>query len=588
MILGCVSSLAILGSFGLSVTPSSGSTPRVAPTATSTSASLSHSMADVPRGTSVNVCSNLVPMGYAHCSALLRSDLVAQNERPGQGTAAPSALLGDGGAYSPAYLRSAYNVASLAATGSDGVGQTVAIVDASSNPKLVSDLTYYRHYFNLPACPAGTVSPSASGCALQIVNQSGAASPLPSSSTSWGLEEAIDVEMVSAICPNCQILVVEAATASMGDLGASVNTAVRLGANVVSNSYGSPEFASENSLSIADYQHAGVAIVAATGDNGYGVQFPAASPNVVAVGGTTLIQNSDKGTRNGYETVWNDSGSGCSLYEPKPSWQRDTGCSRRTVADVAALANPNTGAWVYDTFGASGLYVAGGTSVATALVGALYGVVNTGSANTLTAGAVLYGAGPGALYQVSAGSNSSCGTYLCSAADSSNGYNGPTGLGTLGGAPNSLAALNLSSAPSTSAPGSQLPFSASTSVTAPGAPTNVGAVPGNQEAIVGWTPPLSNGGSTIARYVITDNKGQSCTYTVAAPETDTCVVKHLMNGKTYYFSVTASNATLSGTSSLTSNAVTPFKTAPRPTLVKTPSQVKHDSSAPPAKSTKRR
>ena len=558
LIFGCVSSLAIVGSFLLSVTPSSGSSLKIVSASASTSRS--HSMATIPRGTSVNVCSNVVPAGYAHCSALLRTDAAALSERPGRGAATPSASLGDGGAYSPAYLQSAYNVASLGAAGSDGVGQTVAIVDASSNPKLVSDLVYYRHYFNLPACPSGTVSSSASGCALEIVNQSGAASPLPSTNLSWGLEEAIDAEMISALCPNCQILIVEATTASLSDLGASVDTAVRLGANVVSNSYGSPEFATETALSSSDYQHPGVPIVAAAGDNGYGVQFPAASPNVVAVGGTTLIQNFATGTRDGFENVWNDSGSGCSLYEPKPSWQHDPGCSRRTVADVAALANPNTGAWVYDTFGASGLYVAGGTSVATALVSALYGVANTGSSDMFAPGAVLYKAGSGALYKVSAGSNSSCGNYLCSAAESSNGYNGPTGLGTPGGVPNSLAALDLSSASNAPVSSSELPLIASTSATTPGAPTNVDAVPGNREAIVGWTPPLSSGGSTIARYVITDNKGQSCTYTVAAPETDTCVVKHLTNGTTYHFSVKASNATLSGTSSMTSNAVTPAKT----------------------------
>jgi alpha-tubulin suppressor-like RCC1 family protein len=507
----------------------------------------------------VNVCASVVPAGYAHCSALLRTDATAKGERPSQGGVTPFASIGDGGAYSPAYLQSAYNVASLGAAGSDGIGQTVAIVDASSNPKLVSDVAYYRHYFNLPACPVGTVSASASGCALEIVNQAGSASPLPSTSASWGLEEAIDAEMISALCPNCQILVVEASTASMSDLGASVNTAVSLGANVVSNSYGSPEFAGENSLSSADYLHPGVAVVAATGDNGYGVQFPAASPNVVAVGGTTLIQNSATGTRDGSESVWNDAGSGCSLYEPKPSWQHDTGCSRRTVADIAAEANPNTGTWVYDTFGASGLYVAGGTSVATALVSALYGVVNTGSSNTLSPDSVLYRAASGSLYQVSAGSNSACGTYLCNAADSSNGYNGPTGLGTPGGSPNSLAALSLSGATNAPTPSTE-PTPTSLVSTTPGAPTNLDAVPGNKEAIVGWTPPLSIGSSAIERYVVSDNRGQSCTYTVTTPETDTCIVKHLTNGTSYHFNATALNATLGSTSSLKSNAVTPSKT----------------------------
>jgi subtilase family serine protease len=400
-------------------------------------------LAKAPQGTVANVCSAAVPAGYAHCSAVLRSDAAAQGEHPVKGVATPSALLGDGGAYSPAFLQSAYNVASLGATGSGGVGQVVAIVDAFSNPQLVSDVAYYRNYFNLPACPVGTVSASASGCALEIVNQGGAASPLPSSNYGWGLEEAIDAEMISALCPNCQILVVEATSASMTDLGASVNTAVTLGANVVSNSYGSPEFASENKLSSTDYQHPGVALVAAAGDNGYGVQFPAASPNVVAVGGTSLIQFTATGVRNGAETVWDHSGSGCSLYEPKPSWQHDVGCSGRTVADIAADANPSTGVWVYDTFGASGLYVAGGTSVATAIVSALYGVVNIGSSSPLTPGSVLYSAA-NSLYPVSVGSNGDCGTYLCSAVKSSSGYNGPTGLGTPGAYPNSFTALRFS------------------------------------------------------------------------------------------------------------------------------------------------
>jgi subtilase family serine protease len=510
-------------------------------------------------GTSVNVCSSVVPAGYAHCSALLRTDAAAQGEHPIKGVATPSASLGDGGAYSPAFLQSAYNVASLGATGSGGVGQVVAIVDAFSNPQLVSDVAYYRNYFHLPACPVGTVSSSASGCALEIVNQGGAASPLPSSNYGWGLEEAIDAEMISALCPNCQILVVEATSASMTDLGTSVNTAVTLGANVVSNSYGSPEFASENKLSSTDYQHPGVALVAAAGDNGYGVQFPAASPNVVAVGGTSLIQFSATGTRNGAETVWNHSGSGCSLYEPKPSWQHDVGCSGRTVADVAAVANPDTGVWVYDTFATSGLYVAGGTSVATALISALYGVVNTGSSNTLTPGSVLYGVAAGALYKVSVGSTSACGSYLCSADQSSNGYNGPTGLGTPGADPNSLAAFSLAGA--TEAPGSlgAQPRISSIAATSPGAPTNVNAVPGDHEATVDWTPPLSSGSSTITRYVVSDHRGQSCTYRVSAFETDRCVIKNLANGQTYHFRVMAVNANLRGTASLKSNAVTPTK-----------------------------
>ncbi|HVB50389.1 MAG TPA: S8 family serine peptidase [Acidimicrobiales bacterium] len=296
------------------------------------------------------------------------------------------------------------------------MGQIVAIVDACSNPNLASDLDFYRSYFNLPACPVGTVSATGTSCALEQVNEKGATTPLPPAKSSWGLEEAIDAEMISALCPNCQILVVEATTSSMNDLGMSVNTAISLGATVVSNSYGSPEFASENDLSNAYYLHPGVPIVAAAGDNGYGVQFPAASPNV-AVGGTTLIQKTDTGARNGSEKLWSGSGSGCSLYEAKPVWQHHTRCANRAVADVGADANLNTGVWIYNTFGGSGLYEAGGTSVATALVSAIFALSNTAAPSTVSPASNLY-SNANALYSVTQGSNSGCGNYLCNAAQS--------------------------------------------------------------------------------------------------------------------------------------------------------------------------
>jgi len=137
--------------------------------------------AKVAIGTSVNVCAN-APVGYAHCNALLR--VPGPVAISGANAATPAAVLGVNGAYSPAYLRSAYNVGSLSSTGKDGVGQIVAIVDAYNNPRLLSDIAYYRNYFDLPACAVGTVSPSATSCDIQIVNQSGASSPLPAASTS--------------------------------------------------------------------------------------------------------------------------------------------------------------------------------------------------------------------------------------------------------------------------------------------------------------------------------------------------------------------------------------------------------------------
>ncbi|HEY5266111.1 MAG TPA: fibronectin type III domain-containing protein [Acidimicrobiales bacterium] len=540
-----VAGLMLVGTFGLVVAPATSVSATVVSAKT-----VQIPVASPSSSTSIDVCSSHQPVGYAHCNLVIRSGNVVKNVA----SATPSAALGDKGAYSPAYLRSAYNVASLDAAGNSGVGQIVAIVDAYSNPSLASDLAYYRRYFNLPACTVAPVSASATGCNFQQVNEQGATSPLPQANASWALEEAVDVEMVSALCPSCQILVVEATTGSMNDLGASVNTAVSLGATVVSNSYGSPEFASENTLSNNYYLHPGVPIVAAAGDNGYGVQFPAASPNVVAVGGTTLIQNTSTGARDGSETAWGNSGSGCSRYEAKPTWQHDTGCANRSVADVSAEANPNTGVWVYDTFGASGLYVAGGTSVAAALVSAIFALAGTSTPSTVNPASNLYN-NASSLYHVSSGSNSNCGNYLCNAAQSDNGYAGPSGLGTPGASPNSLAAFRLSS---TTSALSQDPL---VQAKALGSPTKVEALPGNGEAVVGWTPSVGNSASSVTSYVVTNGSNKSCTYVVTTPETDSCTVTGLTNGQSYHFSVIAKSATLVSPVSPSSNAVTPTTAA---------------------------
>jgi subtilase family serine protease len=219
-------------------------------------------------------------------------------------------------------------------------------------------------------------------------------------------------------------MLVEAKTSSMANLGTAVNTAARLGANVISNSYGGSEYSSETSADTAYFNHPGIAVTVSSGDSGYGVQYPAASRYVTAVGGTTLRRATT--TRGWSETAWSGAGSGCSAYEPKPSWQKDTGCARRTVADVAAIADPNTGVSVYDTYRSSGWLVFGGTSVAAPVVGGVY-ALNGAAAN--------YGADPyahvGLLYDVLGGSNGSCGgAYLCTAIG---GYDGPTGLGTPNG-----------------------------------------------------------------------------------------------------------------------------------------------------------
>ncbi len=169
------------------------------------------------------------------------------------------------------------------------------------------------------------------------------------------------------------------------------------------------------------------------GDSGYGVEYPAASPYVTAVGGTALSHTSN--ARGWTESVWSTSssegaGSGCSAYEPKPSFQHDTGCSRRTIADVSAVADPATGVAVYDSYGSGGWTVFGGTSVASPIIGAMYALANS-PAPSAYPNSYPY-ANPGALWDVTTGHTSTCSpAYLCTAEV---GYDGPTGLGTPNGA----------------------------------------------------------------------------------------------------------------------------------------------------------
>jgi subtilase family serine protease len=309
---------------------------------------------------------------------------------------------------------SAYHLPSATA----GLGQTVAIVDAYDDPSAESDLAVYRSYFGLPPCT------TANGC-FRKVGQTGSAA-YPRRDSSWAQEISLDLDMVSAICPNCKILLVEANSASMPDLGTAVNTAVGLGANVVSNSYGGSESTSESSWD-AYFNHPGVAITFSSGDNGYGAEYPASSRYVTAVGGTSLTRASS--SRGWTETAWSGSGSGCSAYEPKPSWQTDTGCTKRTVADVAAVADPHTGVAVYDSYRVGGWAVFGGTSVASPIVASVLALA--GNAGSIAGASFAYGHTSG-LFDVTSGSNGACGgSYLCTGEV---GYDGPTGLGTPDGA----------------------------------------------------------------------------------------------------------------------------------------------------------
>lgn len=331
--------------------------------------------------------------------------------------------------YGPADIQSAYNLA-----GTSAGGKTVAIVDAYNDPKAAQDLATYRSHYGLPACT------TANGCFKQV-NENGATSPLPSTDYGWALEISLDLDMVSAACPSCHILLVEASSANDADLYKAEDTAAATaGVVAISNSYGG----SETSTETADdthFNHPGIAITASSGDNGYGVSYPAASKYVTAVGGTSLSKASN--SRGWTETAWSGAGSGCSAYESKPTWQTDTGCAKRTVADVSAVADPNTGVAVYDTAngcgtssycdylislgvvqGADGWVQVGGTSASSPIIASVYALGgHTGASWTY--------AHASSLNDVTSGSNGSCsGSYLCTAKP---GYDGPTGLGTPNG-----------------------------------------------------------------------------------------------------------------------------------------------------------
>ena len=244
----------------------------------------------------------------------------------------------------------------------------MAIVDAFDDPTAESDLASYRSTYGLPPCT------TANGC-FRKVNQTGG-TLYPPPSPDWGLEISLDLDMVSATCPNCKILLVEATTNLNTDLYTAVDTAARLGANTISNSYGGGESSSETAAD-AHFNHPGVAITASSGDDGYGVSYPAASRYVTAVGGTSLTRGG--GTRGWTESAWSGAGSGCSAYDAKPAWQTNSGCARRTVADVSAVADPDTGVAVLY----AGLwFTVGGTSASSPIIASVYALAgNAASVN---------------------------------------------------------------------------------------------------------------------------------------------------------------------------------------------------------------
>lgn len=330
-------------------------------------------------------------------------------------------------------LRSFYGITSNGSTAT-----TVAIVDSNGYPNALANLQTYRAQFGLPnivKCKTGGAHPC-----LAVVNQTGGTS-LPAFNLGWSQETALDLDMVSAMCPNCNILLVQGTSASFSNLATAANTAATnttatgAGAHAVavSNSYGGSESGS-TSFS-ASYTHPGITVTASSGDSGFqaGPQFPATSPGVLAIGGTSVNL-----TGSPRETVWftnstEAAGSGCSTVYAKPSWQHDTGCTKRIESDVSAVADPNTGVAVFapTSSTAAAWFVFGGTSVAAPLIAGIVGSTGTGIDPSTVYSRVA--ANPSLVFDVTSGNNGTCSAsthYFCTAQA---GFDGPTGLGSPNG-----------------------------------------------------------------------------------------------------------------------------------------------------------
>jgi hypothetical protein len=361
-----------------------------------------------------HVCAAVIVAGKQSCLALKRDGI-----HPIAASVSPDAIPAGVG-YGPSQLQSAYALTSASA--SDGSGRTIALVDAYNDPTAASDLAAYRSAAGLPAVPS-----------FKVVNQNGATSPLPATaptSDDWTLEESLDLDMASAICPECNIVLVEATNDSGTGLYVAENTAASL-AGYISNSWGGTEASSDTTLDSEYFSHPGDVITASAGDNDYGAIYPSTSPNVVSVGGTHLSTASN--SRGWTESVWNDgggegTGSGCSAFEPQPSWQTAlglSGCSKRIANDTSADADPDTGLAVYDTSnGNGGWNEVGGTSASSPMLAAMYALAGNAGSNPADD---IY-THTSDFNDVTSGSDGSCSpAYLCTA---ETGYDGPTGIGT--------------------------------------------------------------------------------------------------------------------------------------------------------------
>jgi hypothetical protein len=387
---------------------------------------------------SVTPCPAAAP-GHATCLTRVLTHAGRPVHPTLRGAVTPFA--GPSGGLDPTQVRDAY---SLPSAPPSGATPTIAIVDAfhygaitgsgvTDAASTVDDLAVYRSQFGLGACTA------AGGCFRKVDQWGGSAYPTTTAeSAGWAIEGDLDVDAVSAVCPACHILFVEARSDGLDDLMTGVSTAVALGASEVSLSFGGDEYAAQTAYDAA-LNHAGVAITAATGDNGFGTSYPASSPYVTAVGGTTLTPGAGGG-RGWTETAWSGGGSGCSTIEPKPSWQHDPLCSGRTEADVAAVADPQTG---LDVFSAGAWQVIGGTSLSAPVVAGMYAL---GGGEGAAVGALPFYRAP-SVHDILGGTNSTLPCLPAALCAAGAGFDGPTGLGSPDGPPVPVPASQASASP---------------------------------------------------------------------------------------------------------------------------------------------
>ena len=345
----------------------------------------------------------------------------------GNGTPSSSTPTGT----TPAQMLRAYGFSGIA---NKGAGQTIGIIDAFDNPNIEADLAVFSAQFGLPAC---TTSNTCFSKVFADGNQ-------PRGNTGWGTETSLDVEWVHAIAPDTKIVLVEAASATNAHLFAAVDVAIAKGASVVTMSFGGGESAGETQYD-SHFTVPGVVFFASAGDGGNGAEYPAASPYVVGVGGTTLSIQSD-GTYVS-ETAWScnrplgcallgGTGGGQSTVEIEPSYQNSVQTSSfRTVPDVAYDADPATGVPIYDTYGGGAWLQVGGTSVSSPQWAALLAIVNS---SRVTAGKQVMNTSPAnnvftalysktaTLHDITSGKNGACGAQ-CTAGV---GYDDVTGLGS--------------------------------------------------------------------------------------------------------------------------------------------------------------